>query len=146
MVFVQKWPSFQLSFFRQYMPGKCGLRYFRTKKILSRLYNKLFKKSKIWHFSKGFNPWIWTKNGDFSNIFFFRQCRPGKVLLRYSGTNKRLSRLKNKKFKKPKNWHLLRNIGRENFFYDILERINAFLGYKKKEVKKVEKLRFFQTG
>ena len=31
-------------------------------------------------------------------------------------------------------------------FYDILERRNAFLGYKNKEVKNIEKLRFFQRG
>ena len=30
----------------------------------------------------------------------------------------------------------LGNIGQENFFYDILERKNAFLGYKKKKFKK----------
>ena len=28
------------------------------------------------------------------------------------------------------------NIGQENIFYDILERKNAFLGYKNKDVKK----------
>ena len=63
---------------------------------------------------------------------------------------------KNKRFKKSKNrdfsngvnqwfWSkdghfsnsfLLGNIGRENVFYDILERKNAFLGYKKKKFKK----------
>ena len=31
-------------------------------------------------------------------------------------------------------------------FYDILERKNAFLGYKTKKVQKVEKLRFFKKG
>ena len=31
------------------------------------------------------------------------------------------------------------NIDQENVFYDILEQKNAFLGYKKKEVQKVEK-------
>ena len=40
----------------------------------------------------------------------------------------------------------LANIGQENVFDDILERKNAFLGYKKKQVQKVEKLTFFQTG
>ena len=30
----------------------------------------------------------------------------------------------------------LGNIGQENVFYDILERKNAFLGYKKKKFKK----------
>ena len=57
---------------------------------------------------------------------------------------------KNKKFQKSKNWHfykvvnpfflvqkwpfcqlfILGNIGQENVFYDILERKNAFLGFK----------------
>ena len=67
-----------------------------------------------------------------------------------------------KNFKKSKNWHFskgvnpwfcskngrfstffLGNIGQENVFYDIQERKNAFLGYKKEEVEKVEKLTFF---
>ena len=37
----------------------------------------------------------------------------------------------------------LGNIGQEKFFYDILERKNAFLGYKKEEVQKFEQLTFF---
>ena len=36
----------------------------------------------------------------------------------------------------------LGNIGQENVFYDILERKNAFLGYKNKKLKFV-KLTFF---
>ena len=31
--------------------------------------NKKFKKSKNWHFSKGVNPWFWSKNGHFSKLF-----------------------------------------------------------------------------
>ena len=31
--------------------------------------NKKFKKSKNWHFSKGVNLWLWSKNGQFSNFF-----------------------------------------------------------------------------
>ena len=62
--------------------------------------NKKFKKSKNWHFSKGVNPWFWSKNGHFSNFFF------------------------------------LGNIGQENVFYDILERKNAFQGYKNTKLKK----------
>ena len=60
--------------------------------------NNKFKKSKNWHFSKGVNPWFWSKNGHFSNFYF------------------------------------LGNIGQENVFYDILERKNAYLGYKYKKV------------
>ena len=63
---------------------------------------------------------------------------------------------KNKKFKKSKNWHFFKgvnpwfgsknshfwnffflgNIGQENVFYDILERRNAFSGYKNKKFNK----------
>ena len=62
--------------------------------------NKKFKKSKHWHFSKGVNPWFWSKNGHFFQLSF------------------------------------LGNIGQQNVFYDILERKNAFLGYKNKKFKK----------
>ena len=31
--------------------------------------NKMFKNSKNWHFSKGVNPWFWSKNGYFPNFF-----------------------------------------------------------------------------
>ena len=34
--------------------------------------NKKSKKSKNWNFSQGVNPWFWSKNGHFSNLFFFR--------------------------------------------------------------------------
>ena len=32
--------------------------------------NNNFKKSKIWHFSKGVNRWFWSKNNHFSNFSF----------------------------------------------------------------------------
>ena len=38
----------------------------------------------------------------------------------------------------------LGNIGRENVFYHILERENAFLGYKKKKFKKSKNWHFFK--
>ena len=38
------------------------------------------------------------------------------------------------------------NIGQENVYYDILERENAFLGYKNKNIKKSKNLTFFQKG
>ena len=55
--------------------------------------NKKLKKSKNRHFSKGVNKWFWSKNGDFSNLFFLGQYRPGKCLLQDPKTKKRLSRL-----------------------------------------------------
>ena len=92
-------------FFRQIRPGKCDLRYFRTKNGFLGNKNKKFKKSKNWCFSTGVNPSFLDNNGLCCNFFFFKQNRPGKCLLRYSKTKKPLSRLSKKTFKKSKNWH-----------------------------------------
>ena len=51
-----------------------------------------FKKSKNWHFSKGLTHGFGSKMAIFPS-FFFRQYKPGKCLLRYSRTKKRLSKL-----------------------------------------------------
>ena len=40
----------------------------------------------------------------------------------------------------------LGNIGKENVFYDILERKNALLGYKNKKFKKSKNCLFFPRG
>ena len=32
--------------------------------------NNKFKKSRNWHFSKEVNPWFWSKNGQFFQLFF----------------------------------------------------------------------------
>ena len=162
MVLVRKWQFFQL-FFIQYRPGKCLLRYSKTKKTpfwaikirslnngkinifpkglthgfstkmaIFHLFlgnigeenvfydirerknafagdkNKKFTKSRNLHFSKGVNPCFWFKNGHFSKCFF-KQYRPGKCLLRYSRTKKRL--------------------------HDILKQKNTLLGYNNKKFK-----------
>ena len=40
------------------------------------------------------------------------------------------------------NFFFLGNIDRENVFYDIIERKNAFLGYKNKKFKKLKNWHF----
>ena len=72
--------------------------------------NMKFKKSKSWHFSKGVNPWFWSKNDPFSNFFFLKYYSLGKCLLRYSRTKKRFLNHKNQKFKKSKNWHFSKGV------------------------------------
>ena len=67
---------------------------------------KKFKKSKNWQFSKGVNPLFWSKNSHFFKLF------------------------------------LLGNIGQEKVFYYIVERKNAFLGYKNKKIKKPKNWHF----
>ena len=55
--------------------------------------NNKFKKSKNWHFSKGLNPWISSKNGLFLELFFFSLFLPAKCPLWHSRTKTCLSRL-----------------------------------------------------
>ena len=83
-------PSF---IFRQYKPGKCLLRYSRTKKTPFQAIKTTSSKSrKIDIFPKGLTHGFGPKMAIFPT-FFFRQYKPGKCLLRYSRTKKRLSRL-----------------------------------------------------
>ena len=100
MVLVQKWPFFQLFFLGNIGQENVFYDILERKNTFLGYKNMKSKKSKNWHFSKGVNPWFWSKNGHFSNFF------------------------------------LLGNIDQENAFYDILERKNAFLGYKNKKFKK----------
>ena len=118
--------------------------------------NKKLKKSKNCYFSKGVNPWYWSKNGHFSNFFFLGIIGQENVFYDIlEGKNAFLS-YNNKKFKKSKNGHFSKgvnpwyrskngqfsnfffvgNTGQENVFYDILEGKNAFLSYKIKKFKK----------
>ena len=123
--------------------------------------NKKFKNSKNWHFTKGVNPWFWSKNGHFSNIFFLHIIDQENVFYDILERKNAFLGYKNKKFKKSKNWHFskgvnpwfwsknghfsnlffLGNIGQKNVFYDILQRKTAFLGYKNKKFKT-----YFQRG
>ena len=109
MVLAKKWPFFQLLFL-----GKIGQEnvFYDTverKNAFLCYKNNKFKKSKNWHFSKGVNPLFWSKNGHFSN-FFFRQYRPGKGLLQYSRTKKRLSRLQKQDLQKVEKLTFLQRV------------------------------------
>ena len=124
--------------------------------------NQSFKNSKNWHFSKRVNPWFLSQNGPSSNFFFLGKIGQENVFYEILKRKNTFLGYKNKKFKKSKNWHFckwvnpwfsskdghfskfffLGNIGQKNFFYDILERKNAFLGYKNKDFKKPKNWHF----
>ena len=70
MVLVQKWPFFQIFFLRNVGQENVFYDILEQKNAFLSYKNKNFKKSKNWHFSKGVNPWFWSKNGHFSNFFF----------------------------------------------------------------------------
>ena len=97
MVSVQKWPFSQLFFLGTISQENVFYDILERKIAFPGYKNKKFKKSKNWHFSKGVNPWFWSKNCHFSNFFFLRQYRPEKCVLWSSRTKKLLSRLKKRK-------------------------------------------------
>ena len=98
MVLVQKSPFFQLLFFGKYRPGKCLLRYSRTKKTHFQPIKNKSKSRKIDIFPKGLTYGFGPRMASFS--LFFRQYRPGKCLLRYNTTKKPVSRLQKPKLQK----------------------------------------------
>ena len=133
MVLVQKWPFLQL-----FLLGNIGQEHvfyviLERKNSFLGYKNKKFKKSKNWHFSKGVNPWFWSKNGHFSNF-----VKKSKNWHFSKGVNPWFWS-KNGHFSK---FFFLGNIGKEKFSYDILERKNAFLGYKNKKFKKSKNWHF----
>ena len=124
--------------------------------------NNKFKKWKNCHFSKGVRPWVSSKIGHFSMFFFKGNIGQENVFYDTLKRKNVFLSYKNQKFKKMeklpffqrgqsmvlvKNWPFFHvffkgNIGQENLFYDILERKNAFLGYKIKDFKKWKNCHF----
>ena len=96
-----------------------------------------------------------SKNGRFSNFLFLGYIGQENVVYDILERKNAFLGYKNKKFKKLRNWHFskevnpwfldkkweffqlfyLGNIGQESVFYDIVERKNAFLSYKKRNSK-----------
>ena len=94
-------PSF---FLRQYRPGKCLLRYSRREKMPFWAIKKRRSRSpKIDIFPKGLTHGFGPKMAIFLT-FLLRQYRPGKCLLRYSRTKKRLLGLKKQEVLKVQKW------------------------------------------
>ena len=92
---------FQSFSFCQYRPGKCLLWYSRTKIYAFLTFkNKKIKKAKNWHFWKGVNSWLWSKNGRFSNFFFLGNRAQENVFYDILEQKNAFLGHKNKKFKK----------------------------------------------
>ena len=72
--------------------------------------NKKFKPSKNSHFSKGVNPWFWSKNGHFSNFFFLGNIGQENVFYDIGERKNAFVRYKNMKFKKSKKSHFSKGV------------------------------------
>ena len=134
MVFIQKWPFFQILFFRQNRPGKCLFDILGRENAFLGYKKRSSKSRKIAIFPKGLTHGFGPKISIFSSFFFFfgnmgqenifydtlerrkrlsraKKNGAGKCFLRYSSTKKRLSRTKkNQKFKKSKNCHFSKGV------------------------------------
>ena len=103
MVLVQKWP-----FFRLFVLGKLGQEnifydILERKNAFLRYKNNKFKKSKNWHFSKGVNPWFWSKNGHFFDLYGGGNLGQEKVFYNILEQKNPFLGYKNKKSKNWKN-------------------------------------------
>ena len=120
------------------------------------------KSGKIAIFSKGLTHGFGPKLAIFPS-FFLGNIGQEKVFYDILERENTSLGYKSKEFKKWKNWDFCEGVnpwfwsktghfsifflgilGQENVFYDILERENAFLGYKNSKFKKWKKLRFLQ--
>ena len=104
MVLVQKWPFFKIFFLRNIGQEIVFIDILERKNTFLSYKNKNFKKSKNSHFSKGVNPWFWSKNGHFYNFFFLGNIGQENVFNNVPERKNPFLRYKNKKFKKSKNW------------------------------------------
>ena len=110
MVLVQKCPFFKLFFLHNIGQEKVFYDILERKNAFLGYRNNKFRKSNNWHFSRGVNPWIWSKNAYFSNFFFLRNL--GQEIVFYDILELKNAFLgnKNKKFKKSKNWHFTKGV------------------------------------
>ena len=126
MVLVQKWPFFQLFFLGNLDQENVFYDILERKNSFLRYKNKKSKKPKNWHFSKGVNPWFWSKNGHFFNFFFLRNLGQENVFYNILERKNAFLRYKNKKFKHLNNryfsqgvnpWFWSKNCHFSNFFF-----------------------------
>ena len=82
----------------------------KRKNAFLRYKNKKFKKSKNWDFSKGVNPWFWSKIGQFPIVFFLRNTGQENVFYDILERKNAFLRYKNNKLKKSKNWDFSKGV------------------------------------
>ena len=67
---VQKFLFFQLFFLGSIGQENVFYDVLQRKNAFLGSKHKKIKKFESWHFSKGVIPWLWSKNGHYSNLFF----------------------------------------------------------------------------
>ena len=165
MVFVQKWPFYKL-FFWAIQARKMSFTIFFIQKTPLQPTKKISQSRETDMFPKGLTHSFGTKLAIFPTFFFYAIQARKISFRRFQNETTLFQAKKTRNSKSQKNdifpkglthgfglkmavfskLFFLGNIGQENVFYEILERKNAFLGYKNKKLKKSKKLTFFQRG
>ena len=102
--FGPKMAIFSTFFFRQFRPGKCLLRYSRTKKTpFYSIKTNSAKNRKIGIFPKGLTHGFGPKMANFPTFFFLSNLERENVFHHILERKNSFLRYKNKKFKKSKN-------------------------------------------
>ena len=109
MLLIQKWPFFQLFFLGNISKENFFYDILERENAFLGYKNKNFKQSKNWHFSKGVNPWFWSKNSHFS-IFVLGNIGQENVFYDILQRKHAFLGYKNKMFKKSKNWHFYKEV------------------------------------
>ena len=104
MVLVKKWPFFHLFSLVNICQENVFFDILERKNTLLAYKNNGFKKSKNWDFSKGVNPWFWSKNGHFSMFFLFGNIGQENLIYNIPEQKNHFLAQKKTKFKKSKNW------------------------------------------
>ena len=154
--FGQKKAIFSNFFFWTIEARKMSFTIFQNKETsFQAIKTRSLKRRKIDIFSKGLTHGFWSKNSHLFKIFFQAiQARKMSFTIFWNEKTPFQAR-KAKKFEKSKNQRIFKlvnswfwsknghfskiflgNTGKENVFYDILERKNAFRGFKNKTFKK----------
>ena len=130
MVLVQKWPFFSFFVLRNKSQDNVFQDILERKNAFLGQKNRKFEKSKNWHFSKGVNPCLWSKNGHFSNFFFLRNIDQENAFYDIQQRKNAFLGYKNNNFKKSKNSHFSKGVNPcfwskndhiSNFFFQVIE-------------------------
>ena len=110
MVLVQKWPFFQLFFFRQDRPGKVFYGILERKNAFLGYKNKKLRKSKKWDFSKGVSLCFLVENWSFLHVFILDEIGQENVFYDILVGKNPFLGYENKKLKKLKNWDFSKGV------------------------------------
>ena len=110
MVMVKKWPFFHVFLFCNMSQENKFYNILEKKTAFLAYKNNRFKKSKTWDFSKGVNPWFWSKNGHFSISFFLGNIGQENVFYNILERKNTFPAYKNNRFEKSKYWHFSKGV------------------------------------